>query len=121
VSVAGQSFSNQQENFTNDIDEHFGIEKNLNHLCIEDDDDSSEIRPRRSKRQCTVPLSTTVDQNTYDYDNDDEDLSMSHKLHSSILANKDDHNSSDEESLGDDDTPLGWKNILYGVDISEDE
>jgi RNA polymerase II subunit A-like phosphatase len=122
VPIAEKSFSNQQENLTNYIDERFGIEKNLNNLHIEDDDDSSEIRPQRSKRQCTVSLSTTVDQRTYDYDDhDDEDLSIGDKLHNLILGNKDGHNSSDEENLGDDDTPLGWKNILSDVVVSEDE
>ncbi|CAF3071438.1 unnamed protein product [Rotaria sp. Silwood2] len=105
--------SSDQCNFSMSADEYFNVETQVNELYIEDADDSNDTHPRTSKRQRTATPAKTFDKNTDDNDEDDgfdSDSSSMQELHDLIFSKNND-NSSDEESLGDDDVPRGWKMV----------
>jgi len=110
----------RQYNFSMSVDELSDMEKEVNEFCNEDDDDddSNDIQSRPAKQQRTssfTPITTTTTTTTTDNpsNNDEDDAynsdsSSSQKLRELILGKKRETDS-DEESLGDDDTPRGWK------------
>jgi hypothetical protein len=100
------------------VDELSDMEKEVNDFCNEDDDDdddddSNEIFSRPTKQQRTSSFTpiTTADNPNNDEDEVDDyntDSSSSQKLRDLILGKKHETDSEDE-SLGDDETPRGWK------------
>jgi hypothetical protein len=106
----------QKYNFSMSVDELSDMEKEVNDFCNEDedddddddDDDSNKIQSRPTKQQRTssfTPITTTDNPDEDDYNSDS---SSSQKLRDLILGKKHEPDS-DEESLGDDDIPRGWK------------
>ncbi|CAF4549980.1 unnamed protein product [Rotaria sp. Silwood1] len=104
-------------NFSMSVDELSDMEKEVNDFCNEDeddddDDDSNDTRSRPMKQQRTssfTPITTTDNQNDDREDDYNSDSSSSQKLRDLILGKKQETDS-DEESLGDDEAPRGWKN-----------
>ncbi|CAF1137275.1 unnamed protein product [Rotaria sp. Silwood1] len=106
-------YSSDRCNFNTSADECFGVEKQVNKLYIEDDD-TDDICPQPLKQQRTETsakmLEKKTDNNDEADDGFDSDSSSMQKWHDLIFGKKDD-NSSDEECLGDDDVPRGWKKV----------
>ncbi|UJR36884.1 hypothetical protein I4U23_029597 [Adineta vaga] len=109
--------------FSMSVDELSDMEKEVNDFCGEDDDDdddddeSNDAPSRPAKQQRTssfaptttlTTTTTTDDPNNVDDYEYNSDSSSSQKLRDLILGNKREGDS-DEESLGDDETPRGWK------------
>ncbi|CAF0984354.1 unnamed protein product [Rotaria sordida] len=119
----------RQYNFSMSVDELSDMEKEVNDFCNEDEDDaddddddknnkkndnddSNDKESRSTKQQRTsssfTPITTTDNPNV-DYEDDyNSDSSSSQKLRDLILGKKHETDS-DEESLGDDEAPRGWK------------
>jgi RNA polymerase II subunit A-like phosphatase len=114
VHIAQQKTAKRKRSLSNNIssEDSFDMEKEVNDLFIEDDDHCNDTRPQLSKRQCTGTTAEIVNKiEDVNHDSDsDSDSSGIYKLHGLALG-KNDGYSSDEESLGDDDVPRGWKKI----------
>lgn len=107
-------------NFSMSVDELSDMEKEVNEFCNDDDegdddnddddedegkkDGDEQPRPRPSKQQRTSSALTGNEQE----DEYDSDSSSSQKLRDLTLG-EERLISSDEESLGDDEAPRGWK------------
>ncbi|CAF1135940.1 unnamed protein product [Rotaria sordida] len=100
-----------QYTFNMSADECFDVEKEVNELYIGDDDDSDDTHPQPLKRQRTATPAKTLDTNIDDNDDGFESDSTSMQKLYDLISGKRDDNSSDEESLGDDDVPRGWKKV----------
>jgi hypothetical protein len=100
VTTVEQSLSNLTINPSEGSD----IETKVNDLSIKNDDD--DIDPRPKKQQRTTIMSETIQENYKDSDSDDS--SYRHQLQHLIIV-KEENPSSNEENLGDDDVPRGWK------------
>lgn len=105
----------KQYNFSMSVDELSDMEKEVNDFCNEDedddDDDTNDASSRPAKQQRTsgfAPITTTDNLNDDDDNNYDSDSSSSQKLRDLILGKKPETDS-DDEILGDDDAPRGWK------------
>ena len=110
VTVNTPGFSYQQYNVNTSVGECFSMKQEMNESWIQDDEESVDICPRPSKQQRTEITQGIADENLDDNDSEDSnsDSSTIRKLDNMILG-KHDGNSSDEESLGDDEVPRGWK------------
>ena len=112
--------TNRKYNFSMSVDELSDMEKEVNDFCNEDgdddddDDDNEDSNDRQSrpiKQQRTskfAPITTTDNLRNDEDESYNSDSSSSQKLRELILGKKRD-TESDEESLGDDDAPRGWK------------